>query len=143
MDSLLNQGTGTAAAGVRGWLVLLCAWLVLWQPINLAVAAAEAMVALPIRGWSLAALLVVRVVVTAVGVAAGRALWQRRPGAPGLARVAIVSSALVQLFVYATSIAPNNRVPGDTRFYVMATIAVHGGWFLYLVCSARVRRVFA
>lgn len=128
----------------RGWLVgLLCAFLGLWQPLNFAAAAAEALQALPVRGWPLALLLVVRLAVTAVGFAAARALWDRRTGAPALARAALVLSAVVQLFIYGTSIAPNNRMPGDTLYYVAFTVVAHGGWLLYLARSARVRRTFA
>jgi hypothetical protein len=111
--------------------------------VNLALAAADALQALPIRGWRLALLLAVRVAVTAVGFAAARAIWDRRPVAPDLTRAAILLSAVVQLFIYATSIAPNNRMPGDTPYYMALTILVHGGWLLYLVRSVRVRRTFA
>lgn len=124
---------------IRGWLLLLCAWLAVWQPLNLAVAASEALMALPVRGWPLGVLLVGRVIVTAIGVAAARSIWDLRPGALGLTRAAIVLSGAGQLFVYATSIAPNNRMPGDTPLYVVATVAVHAGWLIYLARSARVR----
>jgi hypothetical protein len=110
--------------------------------MSLAVAAAEALQALPVRGWPLGLLLVVRVAVTAVGFAAARSLWDRRPGGPALARTAIVLSAIVQLFIYGTSIAPNNRMPGDTAYYVVLTVLLHGVWLLYLARSSRVRRTY-
>lgn len=125
------------------WLTLLCAWLAIWQPVNLAAVAAEALTALPVRGWPLGVLLLVRVIVTALGMAAARSIWERRAGALTLARTAIALSGAVQLFVYATSIAPNNRMPGDTPFYAAATILVHGGWLIYLAASARVRRLLS
>ncbi|MGE3509941.1 MAG: hypothetical protein AB7N65_13770, partial [Vicinamibacterales bacterium] len=81
----------------RGSLLLLCAWLGIWQPLNLAGAAAEAIAALPVRGWPLGVLLTIRVVVIAVGVGAAVALWHRRPAAIALARIAVVLSAAVQL----------------------------------------------
>lgn len=117
--------------------------MAVWQPVNLAAAAAEALMALPVRGWPLGVLLVVRVTVTALGVAAARSIWERRAGALILARTAIALSGAVQLFVYATSIAPNNRMPGDTPLYSAATILVHGGWLIYLARSARVRRLLS
>lgn len=129
--------------GVRGWLLMLCAWLGLWQPLNLVVAAAETLSALPLRGWRLGLLLVARIAVTAVGLAAARMLWDRRPGAPAFARTAIGLSAVMQLFIYSTSIAPNNRMPGDTSYYVAVAVLVHAGWWLYLARSLRVRRTFA
>lgn len=105
--------------------------------------AAEALAALPVRGWPLALLLVARLVVTAVGLAAARSLWDVRPGAPALARLAVVLSAAIQLLIYATSIAPNNRMPGDTVIYAALTVVVHAGWLAYLARSARVRRTYA
>lgn len=128
---------------IRGWLLVFCAWLAIWQPLNLAAFAAEALAALPVRGWRLALLLVARLVVTAVGLAAARSLWDVRPGAPALARVAVVLSAAIQLLIYATSIAPNNRMPGDTVIYAALTVVVHAGWLAYLARSARVRRTYA
>lgn len=124
-------------------LSLLCGWLAVWRPLNLAVAAVEAVEALPIRGWPLGVLLVVRVIATALGIAAARSIWDRRAGALILARTAIALSGVVQLFVYATSIAPNNRMPGDTPLYAAVTVAVHGGWLIYLARSARVRRLLS
>lgn len=130
------------ATRIRGWLLLLWAWLALWQPLNLAVVASEGLVALPVRGWPLGMLLLVRAAITAIGFAAARALWDRRPGAVVLARVAVVLSAGAQLFVYATSIAPNNRMPGDTPIHVTVALVTHAGWLLYLARSRRVRQTF-
>jgi hypothetical protein len=129
------------AGGIRGWLLILCAWLTIWLPLNTAAAAAEGLAALPVRGWPLALLLVVRIAITAIGVAAARALWARRPGAVPLTKAAIVLSGLVQLFVYATAIAPNNRMPGETPYYAAVVAAVHGGWLLYLTRSSQVRAI--
>lgn len=134
---------GEPDAAARGWLLVLCAWLGVWQPLNLAVAATDSLRAIPVRGWPLGVLLVTRLIVTAVGFAAARALWDRQPGAPALAKTAIVLSGLMQLFIYATAIAPNNRLPGDTPLYVTLTVLVHGGWLVYLTRSARVRRTFS
>lgn len=136
-----TQPRNHGRAGV--WLWVFCAWLAIWQPVNLAAAAAEGVLALPIRGWPLGLLLVVRVIVTAVGLAAARSIWERREGAMTLARTAVVLSGAAQIFVYATSIAPNNRVPGDTPLYVAATVIVHVGWLIYLARSARVRNSFS
>lgn len=136
-----NSG-GEPGAAARGGLLLLCAWLGLWQPLNFAAAAVGAVRALPVRGWPLALLLVARLAVTALGLAAARSVWDRRPGALVLVRWAIALSGLLQLLVYATAIAPNNRLPGDTPYYVALTVLVHGGWLLYLARAAHVRRMF-
>lgn len=129
-----------AGVPIRGWLLVLCGCLAVWQPLNLAVAASAALSALPIRGWPLAAVLGARLGVTALGIGAVKAIVERRPAALGMTRLALVLSLAAELFVYASSIAPNNRVPGDTPLYVAWTIAYHGGWLAYLQRSARVRR---
>ena len=126
-----------------GWLLVLCGCLALWQPLNLAVATATALAVLPIRGWPLGLLLMVRLGVAALGVAAAAAILDRRPTALALARTALVLSCATELFVYATSIFPNNRMPGDTPLYVAWTITFHGGWLLYLSRSKRVRETLA
>ena len=126
--------------GARGWLLVLCGCLAVWQPINFAAAAAAALPALSVRGWPLGLLLAVRLAVTALGAGAALAIVDHRPTAIALTRAALVLSALTALFVYATSIFPNNRMPGDTPLYVAWTLLYHGGWLLYLSRSKRVRR---
>ena len=76
-------------------------------------------------------------------MAAGRALQNVQPGALALARTALLASAATDVFVYTTSYFPNNRLPGDTRYYVAATLAYHGGWLAYLALSKRVRDTYA
>lgn len=125
---------------IRGWLLVLCGYLAIWQPLNLAVAASGALLSLPVRGWPLAAVLVARLGVTALGIGAVKSVVERRPAALGMTRLALVLSLVTELFLYATSIAPNNRVPGDTPLYVAWSLAFHLGWLTYLQRSVRVRR---
>ena len=44
--------------------------------------------------------------------------------------------------VYTTPYFPNNRMPGDTPFYVAASLAYHGAWLAYLFRSRRVRNTY-
>src|SRR5689334_1654897 len=127
---------------VRGWLLVLCALLLVWHPVNFAIAAAGALDALPLRGTPLALLLAARLLVTAFGIAAGIALLAVRPAAVRLAIVALALSAAADLFVYTTSYMPSNRLPGDTIWYVAASLLYHGAWLLYLVRSTRVRNTY-
>jgi hypothetical protein len=122
-----------------GWLLVLCLFLAIWQPLNLALVAASVLAALPVRGWPLALLLVARVMVTAVGVAAAIAIRHRHSGAATFAAVALVLSAGADLFVYTTSYFPSNRLPGDTVWYVAWSIATHGVWLGYVFKSRRLR----
>ena len=102
--------------------------------------ASNALAALPVRGWPLALLLAARVVVTACGLAAALAIYHRHAGAMVMAVVSLTLSACVEVFVYATSYFPSNRLPGDTPWYIAWSIAWHGAWLVYLFTSARVRR---
>lgn len=88
------------------------------------------------------AVLVVRIIVTAVGVAAGIALSNRHAGAVTLAKISLISSGATDLFVYSTPYFPNNRIPGDTIYYVAVSLAYHGGWLMYLFRSRRVRDTY-
>jgi hypothetical protein len=107
--------------------------------LSFAVSAASAVGALYLRGVPLFLVLVARLVVTSVGIAAGMALMNARPGAVAMAQIALALSAGMDLFVYTTPFFPNNRIPGDTPLYIAASIAYHAAWMLYLLKSPRVK----
>ena len=90
----------------------------------------------------MAVILVVRMIVTAIGVAAGLALSNRQAGAVTLAKLALGASAAIDLFVYTTPYFPNTRVPGDTIYYIAASLAYHAAWLTYLFRSRRVRNTY-
>ena len=69
-------------------------------------------------------------------MAAGRALQTLQPGAVTLAGLALLASAATDVFVYTTPYFPNNRLPGDTVYYVAASLAYHGAWLVYLARPA-------
>lgn len=129
-------------SGIGGWLLVLCVLLLVWHPLDFALVAAGVLEALPLRGTPLALVLAARLLVTAVGIAAGIALLARRPAAVTLALVALALSAAADLFVYTTSYIPSNRLPGDTIWYVAVSLLYHGAWVLYLVRSTRVRNTY-
>jgi uncharacterized protein DUF2569 len=127
---------------VGGWLLVLCRLLIVLHPLSLAVTASNVMNALFVRGAPVAIVLLMRLAVVAFGVAAGRMLQNVRPGAVELARVALLASAALDVFVYTTPFFPSNRMPGDTTFYLIASLAYHGVWIAYLARSKRVRTTF-
>lgn len=128
--------------GVGGWLLVFCLFLLLWQPISLGLVAASSMRAISYRGVSLGLVLILRLVVTAFGIAAGIALLNLRATAVAMAKASLVTSALVDVFVYATPYFPNNRLPGYTPLYVAWSLAYNGAWLMYLLRSRRVRNTF-
>jgi len=90
----------------------------------------------------LALVLIGRLAVAAFGVAAGLALWRRRPGGVVLAKASLVLSAAADIFVYTTPYFPNNRPPGDTMLILIASLVWYGAWLMYLWRSKRVRDTF-
>lgn len=117
---------------------MLCGLLLVWQPISTGLVASNALDSLAIRGLLVALILLLRVVVTALGVAAGLALLGRRPGGVTLAKVSLFASAATDLFVYLTPYFPNHRPPGQTPLFVLASLTYHGVWIGYLFRSKRV-----
>jgi hypothetical protein len=140
--SLPSQSEPRSPLRVGGWLALLCRLLIVFHPLSLAVTASGALTALSLRGLPVAAVLVLRLAVVGFGMAAGRALQNVQPGALALARTALLASAATDVFVYTTSYFPNNRFPGDTKYYVAATLTYHGAWLAYLALSKRVRDTY-
>ena len=128
---------------MRGWLLVLCVWLLVWQPLQLGLVASHALASLPIRGWPLGLMLMLRLAVAALGIAAGLALLTRRPAAVALAKVALVLSAATDVLIYTTPFWPNSLYPGDAPLYIAASLAYHGAWLAYLFRSDRVRQTFS
>src|SRR3990172_2833390 len=115
-----------------GWLLVLCALLLVYQPISLALAASLALDALLVRGLPMVLVLVARGLVTAFGIAAGLALVGRRTGAVTMAKSSLVLSAATDVFVYTTPFVPSNRLPGTTPLYVAGSLAYYSIWLAYL-----------
>ena len=119
--------------GARGWLLVLSLTLMLWQPVSLGLSASSALEAVAIRGWPLMAVIAIRVVVAGFGISAGLAIIGRHPGAIAMAKASLAFSAAVDVFVYTTPYFPNNRLPGETPFYVAASLAYYSAWMIYLI----------
>ena len=125
-----------------GWLLVFCLLLLVWQPITLGLVASNILDALPVRGAALALALVVRLLVAALGIAAGLALLGGRNAAPALAKASILVSAATDLFVYSTPFFPNNRLPGETGLVLAVSLAYYAIWLTYLFRSSRVRNTY-
>ena len=119
--------------------MLLCRLLLVYQPLSFAVSISSALGSVTTRGAGFLVAIAIRIVVTALSVAAGLALTNRQPGAVSLAKFALVCSAACDLFIYTTPYYPNNRPPGDTPLYVAASLLYHAIWLVYLFRSKRVR----
>ena len=138
----VNEVDDNTTSGVGGWLLLLCLLLLLGQPINLAIGAARALGALPMRGLPLAFVVIGQLLVAGIGVGAGLALLGCRRGAATFAKWSLLLSAGMDLFAYTTPFLPNNRLPGTTPLYIVASLTYYAIWIAYLSRSKRVRNTF-
>jgi hypothetical protein len=122
---------------------VLAALLVVWQPLSLATTMSGLVDELSMRGAGLGFILLARLLAAGLGIAAGLALFQVKPGAVSLAKASLVVSAAVDVLVYATPWSPNNRPPGDATIILIASLLYYTAWFAYLARSKRVRATFS
>ncbi len=128
--------------GVGGWLVVLIFLLTVWNPASLALHAASSVWDLGSRSTLSLLFLGARLAITSVGVAAGIALWLRRPGAVWLARLALVLFGIEAVARLSTRVDLSSAPPG-TRLPAALFIVLHNaGWYLYLQRSRRVRATY-
>ena len=126
---------------IRGWLLLLCILLTTLNPALLAVVAASSVANVGTTPFGLT-LLGIRLVVTGVGVAAGMALWHKRPGAVTLAKAALVLAAVEAIGRLSTRTGLSEAPPGTRLPLALAVIAYNGLWYMYLEKSRRVRATY-
>jgi hypothetical protein len=128
---------------IRGWLLLFCGLLLVWQPISLALTMSGLMDELSSRGAGLGLILLMRLLGAGLGIAAGLALFQIKPGAVSMAKASLIFSAVVDIVVYVTPYSPNNRPPGDATIVLAASIIYYAVWFAYLTRSERVKATYS
>ena len=116
----------------RGWLLLLCATLLLWRPLDFAFELPSTLLSLGHRGIFAVVEILFHGAVAAVAVAAARALWDRMPAAPLLARAALALSAIATWQSHYWSVLPHQTIPSD-RFPLAAfATCVATAWLIYL-----------
>lgn len=128
--------------GVGGWLVILIFMLTIWNPASLALRASSIVWTVEPRSTLSLVLLAIRFAITSVGVAAGIALWRRRPGAVWLAKVALMIFGIEAVARLSTRVDLSSA-PRGTRLPLALFVVVHNaGWYLYLQLSRRVRATY-
>lgn len=127
---------------VGGWLVVLVLLLTVWNPASLALQASSSVWNLGSRSTFSLLFLGARLAITSVGVAAGIALWRRRPGAVWLAKLALMLFGIEAVVRLSTRVDLSSAPPG-TRLPTPIFIVLHNaGWYLYLQTSRRVRATY-
>ena len=125
----------------RGWLLLLCAVLVVWQPLSFALEAASALQTLGMRGVPGFLELAAHGVVAALSFAAGWALWHSSPAGPLLATVAVAAGGITGVQALYCSVLPSNVFPSDRLPLAALTVAHACAWLTYLRRSKSIRAI--
>ena len=120
-------------------LLLLCAVLGIWYPLNFSAELAKTLPSLEMRGPLAAFELLAHAIVAATCTAAAWALWNRTSHGPRLARLALVSAAVVAVQSLYWSVLPTQTIPGDELPLAAFAVAHSGAWLIYLSRSASIR----
>jgi hypothetical protein len=126
----------------RGWLLLLCVFLFVWEPLRFAGELTGSVGTLEMRGTLGVAELAAHAAIAAIAVAAAWGLWIRNPQSPLWASIAVAASAAATIQSMYWSRLPGNAVPGERLPLSIAAIAHAAGWIAYLRKSRRVRTVY-
>lgn len=126
----------------RGWLLLLCGWLFVWEPMRVAGELAGAFGTLGMRGAAGAVELAVHGAVASAAVAAAWALWHGSPAGPRLASAAVAASAAVTVQSLYWSRLPGDVAPGEQLPLSILAVTHAAVWILYLRKSRRVRAAY-
>lgn len=121
----------------RGWTLVLCFILLVWQPLNFAAEATAAFSTLGMRGIRGVVELSVHGLVAATSAAAGMALFQRSPAGPVLATVALVGIAITSVQGLYWTVLPNNTFPSDRLPIAAATMLHSAAWVVALYRTRR------
>jgi hypothetical protein len=123
----------------RGWVLLLCVFLFVWEPLRFAGDLSGSIGTLGMRGTPGVVELAAHAAAAMLAAAAAWGLLIRNPGAPLLASIAVAASAMVTIQSLYWSYLPGNAVPGEQLPLSVVAIAHAAGWITYLRKSRRVR----
>ena len=127
----------------RPWpIALLCFILTISNPITLAIVASSSLIDYGASSFLRIFILAGRMIVTSIGIAAGRALWLRRPGAARFAQAALLMLALEAVVRYSTRVDLGAAPPGTRLPRASLVVAHNAAWILYLQKSRRVQQAY-
>lgn len=126
----------------RGWLLVLCAFLVAWEPLRIASEFQASIGTIGARGPWASAELLAHAAVAALCVASGWALWNLSPAGPRLAMYALPASAAASVQSLYWSMLPHQTSPGEPLPLSILAIVNAVAWMAYLKRSRRVRAAY-
>lgn len=122
--------------GRRPAITVLVILLVVWEPAAFAFYASSIVDRLIDRGPAALLLLVLKLGVIGMGIAAGRALWSLRPGSITFAQAALALSAITTLLITVSGAWPP-RAPGTVAPLTALVLLYDILWIGYLRYVAR------
>jgi hypothetical protein len=122
----------------RGWLLFLCAVLLVWWPLSFAVEAATVIETVWDRGVAATVELAAHAVVAALSFAAGWALWQASPAGRFLASCALAAGAAASVQALYWSALPTYVFPSDRLPLAIFSLLHAAAWLVYLRRSKQV-----
>ena len=122
----------------RGSVLLLCATLLVWRPLDFVVELSSTLPSIGQRGVVGIVELLFHGGVAALAVAAVRALANTLPSALLLARAALVASAAATVQSFYWSVLPHQTMPSDRLPLAALGVVVAGAWLIWLM-KARAR----
>jgi hypothetical protein len=123
-------------------ILLLIFVLAIWNPTSLALYAASHLASIDSRSMLSLIFLGVRLAITSVGVAAGMALWLRRPGAIGLAKAALAAFGIEAVVRLGSRVELGSAPPGTRLPFALFIVLHNAAWYFYLQTSRRVRACY-
>lgn len=117
----------------RGPVLLLCATLLVWRPLDFVIELPSTLPSIGQRGVAGIVELLFHGGVAALAVAAVRALANTLPSALLLARIALVASAAATVQSFYWSVLPHQTMPSDRLPLATLGVVVAGAWLIWLM----------
>lgn len=112
--------------------LVLCVFLLVWEPLNVSSEALGALPTIPARGALAVAELAAHVLVAVLTVAAAMALWSRSPHGVTLAALGTAASTARTLQVLRFSTLPHDTSPDVAPLLTVAALANALFWSVFL-----------
>lgn len=121
----------------RVWVLLLCAYLLGWVPLNFANELFATVPSLQMRGAPAVIELAVHGISAMLCATAGWMLWAGAPAGLTLAATAVTAAGLVFLQSLFLTVLPRNTAPGERLPLALVTCAHTAVWLTILARAAR------
>jgi hypothetical protein len=119
--------------------LVLCAYLLVWVPLNFALLAERSLPSLRVRGAAATFELLAHGMVALLCIVAGRMLWTGKRAGRWFATVALPANAAASIQSLHASALPHDVPPALVKPLMAVAVVNASLWLTYLYTSARVR----